>query len=163
MDFPEQVIQTLQSHIRTLNETQVVAELRAVEALQEHEREMVARLKPISLESTEDSTGEINQLGLELNLYRRPPFSTFPLFEYIEEALKKRLEELRKRPDNNSEQLLSLYWFIFDDAHCAGVSSFYSLFVDSNVPLLCGSALQIFARSRMIRCLRTGNRSYRAG
>jgi hypothetical protein len=102
MDYPEQVIQSLRSYIRRLTETQVIDELRAFEALQQHERGMLDWLKSVSLASTETSTGKINQLELDLNLYRRPPFSPFPLLEFMEEALNKRLEELKKRPDNRS-------------------------------------------------------------
>jgi hypothetical protein len=100
MDDPEQVVQALQAHIRTMTETQIVDNLRAVEALRRHEREMLGWLKSVSLVSTEDSTAEINQLKSDLNLYRRPP--VVPFWDHFEEALKKRLETLRKRPNNNS-------------------------------------------------------------
>ena len=102
MDYPEQFIQVLKSHLETMTETQVVASLRAFDALRHHEREMLAWLKSVSLVSTEDSTDEINQLKTDLDLYRRPPAGPFPLWDLMEEALKKRLEMLRKRPNNNS-------------------------------------------------------------
>ncbi len=102
MNYPEEVIQALKSHVEGMTETQVVDSLRAVEALRHHEREMLAWVKSVSLVSTEDSTDEINQLKSDLNLYRRPPVSPFPVWDPIEEVLKKRLETLRKRPNNNS-------------------------------------------------------------
>jgi hypothetical protein len=102
MDNPEQIIQFLQTHLRTLTETQVITALRAVEAVRHQEREMLGWLNSVSLVSTEDSTGEINQLKSDLNLYRRAPVGPFPLRNYLEEALKMRLETLRKKPNNNS-------------------------------------------------------------
>jgi hypothetical protein len=97
----EKVIQVLQSSIGTMTETQVLSSLRMVEALRRHEREMLGRLKSVSLASTEDSTGEINQLEADLNLYRRPSV-VLPFWDYFEEALKRRLETLRKGPNSNS-------------------------------------------------------------
>ena len=85
-----------------MTETQLVDNLRAFQALRHNEREMLGWLKSVSLVSTEDSTDEMNQLKSDLNLYRRPPVSPFPLWDLIEEALKKYLETLRKRPNNNS-------------------------------------------------------------
>ncbi|HWF13297.1 MAG TPA: hypothetical protein VG272_06150 [Candidatus Acidoferrales bacterium] len=102
MDHPDEIPQILQSHIRTMTETQIVESLRAFAAFRRNEREMLGWLRSVSLMSTEDSTGEIDQLKSDLNLYRRPPVSPFRLWDHLEEALKKRLETLRKRPNNNS-------------------------------------------------------------
>lgn len=101
MKYPERLIQALQSHLGAMNEAQVVDSLRAVEAVQDHEREMLAWLKSVSLASKENSTGEIEQLKSDLNLYRRPRFSPF-IWGLFEEALKKWLESLRKRPSNDA-------------------------------------------------------------
>jgi hypothetical protein len=102
MDDPEQAIRALESVIGTMTETQVLHGLRVLEAYRDNEREMLGRLKSVSLVSTEDSADEIDELKSDLNLYRRPSVNAFPLMDYFHEALKKRLETLRKRPDSNS-------------------------------------------------------------
>jgi len=85
-----------------MSETEVVAALRAREAFRHNLGETLAWLKSVPLLPEENSEDDINQLTSDLNLYPRPAVDPFLVPDYIEDALKKRLETLRKRPDNNS-------------------------------------------------------------
>lgn len=109
MNDREQFLQTVKSfvarirdRIQTMTETEVVEALRAQEAFRRTQGEMLAWLKSVSLEATADSQDEIHQLKFELNQYPRLAASSLFESDDIEKALRKRLETLRKRPDNNS-------------------------------------------------------------
>lgn len=61
----------------------------------------LAFLNSVSLKPTEDPGDEINQLKRQLNSPDRAGQNPFLMLDYIEEALKERLETLRKNPNNN--------------------------------------------------------------
>ena len=82
--------------IETMSETQVVNGLRAVKAVRDSWGKTLAFLTACSLMPAEDSEDEINKLRSELSSAAPPDDSTLRLSDYIEDALKKRLETLRK-------------------------------------------------------------------
>ena len=83
--------------IQTMTETQVIRRLRALEATRNMTREKLAFLDSVSLANAGDSEEEIQKLRSELNCYPRPSENLFLVSDYIEDALKKRLETLRRK------------------------------------------------------------------
>jgi hypothetical protein len=80
--------------IQTMTETQVLHQLRAIRALRDSNAQTLAFLNSTSL-VPEDSEDQISNLRSKLSSYPRPSGDPFDL-DYIEDALNKRLETLRK-------------------------------------------------------------------
>jgi hypothetical protein len=99
MNEPERFFQSIFARverIETMSETQVVNGLRAVKAMRDSRGKTLAFLTACSLVPAEDSEDEINKLRSELSSAAHPDDSASRLSDYIEDALKKRLETLRK-------------------------------------------------------------------
>ncbi|HEY1677128.1 MAG TPA: hypothetical protein VGG04_05440 [Candidatus Sulfotelmatobacter sp.] len=85
------------AQIETMNEIQVVDGLRALKASRDSFDKTLAFVASISLVPAEDSDSEISKLRSELSSKAHSRDSASRLSEYIENALKVRLETLRKR------------------------------------------------------------------
>jgi hypothetical protein len=85
------------TRIQTMTEAQVVDGLRSLRAARNMAGETLAFLHSVSLVPTEDSGDEMNKLRSDLNSYPHPSLSPDVVFDYIEDALKKRLETLRRK------------------------------------------------------------------
>lgn len=85
--------------IQGMTETQVLNALRAWESERDSVNQRQAFLNSVSLAPEDDLADEISKLRSLLNSKARPGAGPFDLSEYIEDALKKRLDTLRK---NNS-------------------------------------------------------------
>lgn len=82
--------------IQTMSEPQVMAALRACKGARDSQDETLAFLKSVSLGPAEDDGDGINQLRSQLNSPMRSLANPFFVSDHIQEALKKRLETLRK-------------------------------------------------------------------
>jgi uncharacterized coiled-coil DUF342 family protein len=109
MNEREQFLQRFQSfftayvhRVQKMNETQVLNGLRAMKATRNSYREELAFLNSVSLAPTEDLGDEINKLRRQLSSRERAGLNPFFLLDYIEDALKDRLETLRRNPRSNS-------------------------------------------------------------
>jgi hypothetical protein len=89
-------VATYAERIQTMTETQVIDALRARQAARNSEGEMLAFLNSVSLVPPEDHDEEINELKSQLSSTARSPVSPFHLSAYVEDALKMRLDTLRK-------------------------------------------------------------------
>lgn len=83
--------------VQTMNEAQVLRQLQAIQAGRKNGNETLAFLHSVSLKPSEDLGPELNQLRALLNSAQRSGSSPFDVADYFEEALKKRLETLRKQ------------------------------------------------------------------
>jgi predicted RecB family endonuclease len=104
MNEREQFLQTMQSfiaayleRIQRMTEAQVVNALQMLQATRRNQEQTLAFLKSVSLNPTEESDHEIKELKSQLDSPERAGYSPFDLSDYIEDALKKRLETLRRR------------------------------------------------------------------
>jgi hypothetical protein len=91
-----QIVARYVERIQTMTENQVVHELRAMKAGRNSADTTLAFLNSVSLAATEDCQDEINKLRSQISSYPRPSDNPFHLLDFIEDALKKRLETLRK-------------------------------------------------------------------
>lgn len=82
--------------VQTMNEAQVLRQLQAIQAGRKSGNETLSFLHSVSLKPSEDLGPELNQLRAMLNSAERSS-SPFDVVDYFEEALKKRLETLRKQ------------------------------------------------------------------
>ena len=82
--------------ISSMTEAQVLNSLRAMKTGRESVGETLAFLSSVAIPPTDDSEHGINQLRSELSSRERPTDHPLDILDYIEGALKKRLEELRK-------------------------------------------------------------------
>ncbi len=85
------------ARIQTMTEDQVIHELGAVKAARNMMDGTLAFLHSVSLAPTQETADEINKLRSDVNSYPHPAFSPTLVSDYIEDALKKRLEMLRKK------------------------------------------------------------------
>ena len=83
--------------IATMTESQVLNSLRAMESGRESAAETLAFLNSVAIPPTDDSERGVSQLRSELSSREHPGDQQLDILDYIENALKKRLEELRKR------------------------------------------------------------------
>ena len=79
-----------------MTETQVIRALRGWKAVRNTEGETLAFLDSVSLAPTEDPEDEVNKLRSQLSSSANRGVSPFYLSDCVEDALKKRLETLRK-------------------------------------------------------------------
>jgi len=103
MNEREQFLQAIQSRMTTyvhriekMNETEVLNGLSAMQAARSNYREELAFLNSVSLAPTEDPGDEIGKLRQQLTSTERAGLSPFALLDYIEEALKERLEAFKE-------------------------------------------------------------------
>ena len=82
--------------ISTMTESQVLNRLRAIKAGRASLGETLAFLNSVAISPTEDSEHGVNKLRSELSSRKHPSDPRRDILDYIESALKKRLEELRK-------------------------------------------------------------------
>jgi len=80
-----------------MTEDQVVDGLRSLKAARNMAGETLTFLHSVSFVLTEDSEDAINKMRSDLNSYPHPRLSPDVVFDYIEDALKKRLETLRRK------------------------------------------------------------------
>jgi len=83
--------------IEAMSETQVIDGLRAVQITRDNWEKTLAFIGSISLIPAEDSDDEINKLRRELGSRAQSDGGALRLSGYIEDALKKRLEMLRRQ------------------------------------------------------------------
>ena len=81
--------------IQTMTEAQVLDALRSWNAARNNVNETLGFLSSVSLASKEDSGDELTKLKSQLSSTTHRPPDPLVLENYIEDALKKRLEELR--------------------------------------------------------------------
>ena len=103
MNEREKFLKSMQSfvatyidRVQTMSEAQVIKALHALQAARNSEGDTLNFLNSIALAPTEDPEDEINKLRSQLSSAARPTFSQFYLSDYFVDALKKRLETLRK-------------------------------------------------------------------
>jgi hypothetical protein len=82
--------------IPNLTEAQVLDQLRALRAVRDNFGETLSFLNSASLPVSEDREDEITELRSELNSTSRPEDSVRQLSDYLEDALKKQLQRVRK-------------------------------------------------------------------
>jgi hypothetical protein len=82
--------------IPNLTEAQVLEQLRALRAVRDNFGETLSFLNSASLPVSEDREDEITELRSELNSTSRPEDSERQLSDYLEDALKKQLQRVRK-------------------------------------------------------------------
>jgi hypothetical protein len=107
MNEPEQFLfqrrfTTYVHRIEKMNETEALNGLRMMKAARNSYREELAFLNSVSLAPTEETDDETGKLRQQLTSTERAGFSPFALLDYIEDALKERLEALRRNPGSNS-------------------------------------------------------------
>jgi hypothetical protein len=95
--FFQSVFTRTVERIATMSETEVVDGLRAVKSTRDNYEKTLSFLTSCSLVPAEDAEDEINKLRAELSSTAHSSDSAFRLSDYIEDALKKRLETLRKQ------------------------------------------------------------------
>lgn len=83
--------------ISTMTEAQVLAILRSITASRNTHKEMLTFLNSVALVPSQDPDDEINKLRSQLSSETRSDDSGLDPMDYIEDALNKRLERLRKR------------------------------------------------------------------
>lgn len=81
--------------IQTMTETQVLDALRSWDAARNNVDEKLAFLSSVSLKP-EEPGDEMDRLKSQMSSSRRRPGDPFVLEDYIQHALKKRLESIRK-------------------------------------------------------------------
>jgi hypothetical protein len=82
--------------IQMMTESQVVHQLQTMKAARSNVNTTLAFLNSVSLKPTEADDREMTKLRSELNSYGRRDLHPFQLSDYLEDALKKRLETLRR-------------------------------------------------------------------
>jgi hypothetical protein len=92
-----EVLERMLERIPNLTEAEVVDQLRAVKAVRDSFGETSSFLNSVSLPVSKDRDDETNELRSKLSSTSHPTDSTLQLSDYIENALKKRLEEVRKK------------------------------------------------------------------
>ena len=100
--FVRSVFTRTVERIETMNEIQVVDGLRALKTTRDSCEKTLAFVASISLVPVEDSDREINKLRSELSSKVHSGDSASRLSEYIEDALKARLEALRRGGSSGS-------------------------------------------------------------
>jgi hypothetical protein len=95
--FFQSVFTRTVERIATMSETEVVDGLRAVKVTRDNYEKTLSFLTSSSLVPAEDAEDEINKLRAELSSTAHSSDSALRLSDYIEDALKKRLETLRKQ------------------------------------------------------------------
>jgi hypothetical protein len=95
--FFQSVFTRTVDRIATMSETEVVDELRAAKATRDSYEKTLSFLTSSSLVSAENAEDEIDKLRVELNSTAHSGDSALRLSDYIEDALKKRLQTLRKQ------------------------------------------------------------------
>ena len=83
--------------ISTMTEAQVLGALRAIKASRNSNNEMLAFLNSVAVVPSQDSDDEINKLRSQLSSRTRSSDSGLDPMDYVDGALNKRLERLRKR------------------------------------------------------------------
>jgi hypothetical protein len=86
----------LADRIQTMTETQVIDALRAWKAARNSEGDTLAFLNSISLVPSEDPEDEISELKSQLSSTARSTVNPFYLSDFVKDALKKRLDTLRR-------------------------------------------------------------------
>src|SRR5579864_3155151 len=82
--------------IERMSEAQVENQLRACQAVRNAQNETLAFLSSVSLPPPRDRGDELYQLHSQLNAPARADLSPSQFSDHIQQALKKRLERLRK-------------------------------------------------------------------
>ena len=95
--FFQSVFPRTVERIATMNETEVVEGLRAVKATRDSYEKTLSFLTSSSLVGAQNAEDEIKRLRSELSSTAHPGDSALRLWDYVEDALKKRLETLRKQ------------------------------------------------------------------
>jgi hypothetical protein len=90
------MLERMIQQIPNLTDAQVLDQLRALRAVRDNFDETLSFLNSASLPVSEDYEDEISELRSELNSTSRPEDSVRQLSDYLEDALKKQLERLRK-------------------------------------------------------------------
>jgi hypothetical protein len=91
-----QLFERMIQQIPNLTEAQVLDQLRALKAVRDNFGETLSFLNSASLPVSEDREDEITELRSELNSTSRPEDSVRQLSDYLEDALKKQLQRVRK-------------------------------------------------------------------
>jgi hypothetical protein len=95
--YSRSIFERTVARIQTMSADQVVEGLRAIQAARNMMDGTLAFLHSVSLAPTADLEDEIGKLRSDVNSYPHPTFSPTLVSDYIEDALKKRLETLRRR------------------------------------------------------------------
>jgi len=95
--YRQSVLAEAVEKIQTMTEPQVIGRLRALEAARNMTSEKLAFLDSVSLAPTGNCEADIQKLWSELDCYPRPTENPFLVSDYIRDALKKRLETLRRK------------------------------------------------------------------
>ena len=95
--FFQSVLTRTIERIATMSEPEVLDELRAVKATRDNYEKTLSFLISSSLVPAEDAEDEISKLEAELSSTAHSGDSPLRLSDYIEDALKRRLETLRKQ------------------------------------------------------------------
>jgi hypothetical protein len=92
-----EIIARTVKRIETMTETEVLRSLHAIKTTRESKARTVAFLSSVSIPPTEDLEDGINELRLQLKAKKRSQEDVSDSSSYIEDALQKRLETLRKK------------------------------------------------------------------
>jgi hypothetical protein len=92
-----EMLERILKRIPNMTEAEVIDQLRAVKAVRDSFGGALSLLDSVSLPVSEDREDEVHKLRSKLSSTVHPSDSRLQLSDYIEDALKKRLERVRKK------------------------------------------------------------------